>query len=321
MGPRKRAAKSGEKGPPRLTTKGDTSDVIVIVLNPASGLTRRPRLREDVEALCREAGIDARIRELDDPHQMAIAARDAVDAHAEAVVAGGGDGTVSAVASAVAGTPTPLGVLPLGTLNHFAKDAGIPLDLQKAVQTVAARHTIRVDVGRVNDHLFLNNASIGVYPSFVASRDRFREQGRSNWMALGLATAEVLRREGEVVIRLHSDRTKVVARTPFVFVGNNEYLVEGIKLGARTSLDSGRLHAYFAPPLRTRDLPALFARSLFGIARHQHTLQSLTGPELWVDTLSTATINVACDGELLTLATPLHYQSWPGALAVLAPAS
>lgn len=294
--------------------------MIAIVLNPASGLTRRPHLREEVAELFRQAGIDARIRELADPNEIGIAAREALDAHPEAVVAGGGDGTVSAVASAVAGTPTPLGVLPLGTLNHFAKDAGIPLDLQQAVETVAARHTRRVDVGRVNDRIFVNNASIGIYPNFVESRERFRAQGRWKWTALALATADVLRRDSEVAIRLQGDRAKIVARTPFVFVGNNEYLVEGINLGGRTRLDAGRLHAYFAPPVRTRELPKLFARSLFGIAHRNHALESIAGAELWVDTL-TAKITIACDGELMTLATPLHYRSWPGALAVLTPAS
>jgi diacylglycerol kinase family enzyme len=294
--------------------------MIAILLNPASGVIR-PRLREEVDELFRAAGIDARIRELADPHDISAAAREALAAHPDAVVAGGGDGTVSAVASALAGTATPLGILPLGTLNHFAKDAGIPLDLQKAVQTVAARHTRRVDVARVNDRIFVNNASIGVYPSFVQSRERFRANGRSKWTALALATAEVLRRDGEVVIRLQGDRAKIAARTPFVFVGNNEYHVEGFNLGGRVRLDGGRLHAYFAPPVRTRHLPKLFAHALFGNARRDHALESMAGPELWVDTPFTATINVACDGELLTLAAPLHYRSWPGALVLTVPAS
>jgi diacylglycerol kinase family enzyme len=293
--------------------------MIAIVLNPASGVARRPRLREEVDELFRDAGIDARIRELADPRGATSAARVALDAHPEAVVAGGGDGTVSAIAAALAGTSTPLGVLPLGTLNHFAKDAGIPLDLRKAVQTVAARHLKRVDVARVNDRIFINNSSIGVYPSFVASRERLRQQGHAKWAAFALATAEVLRRDGEVAIRLEGDLARIGTRTPFVFVGNNEYFAEGLMLGGRTRLDAGRLHAYFAPPVRTRHLPKLFAQALFGYARRDHALECLAGTELWVDTPLTPTINVACDGELLTLATPLHYRSWPGALTVLAP--
>ena len=162
----------------------------------------------------------------------------------------------------LAGTSTPLGVLPLGTLNHFARTLA-SVRSREGVETVGARQTRRVDIARVNNRIFINNASIGVYPSFVESRDRFSRTGRSKWTSLALATADVWRREGEVAIRLQDDHTRVVARTPFVFVGNNEYLVEGFKLGARTRLDGGQLHAY-APPVRTRDLPTLFARAVFG---------------------------------------------------------
>ncbi len=293
--------------------------MMAIVLNSTSGPTRRPHLREEIAELFRKSGIDARIRELAPPCDISAAVRESLAERPEAVVAGGGDGTISAVASALAGTPTPMGVLPLGTLNHFARDAGIPPDLADAVRTIVERHTRRVDVARVNDRIFINNASIGVYPSFVEARDRFRAHGRSKWVSLALAAADVLRREGEVAIRLQDDRTRVVARTPFVFVGNNEYLVEGFKLGARTRLDDGRLHAYYAPPVRTRDLPTLFARAVFGMARREHALESMSGAELWIETPLARTINVACDGEVVTLATPLHYRVWPGALRLLVP--
>src|SRR5215210_424096 len=171
--------------------------MIAIVLNPASGVAPRAHARQEVEALCRDAGLDARIHEPADPRELSVAAQQALQAHAEAVVAAGGDGTVSAVASVLAGTSTPLGVLPLGTLNHFAKDLGIPMDLEKAVRTVAARNSRHVDVACVNDRVFINNSSIGVYPSVVASRERLRQQGRSKWVALALATLDVLRRGGE----------------------------------------------------------------------------------------------------------------------------
>jgi len=295
--------------------------VFAVLLNAASGSASRPQLREEIEKLFAEAGLEARVRELTEPGHIAVAAREAVDEHSEAVVAGGGDGTINAIASVLSGTPTPLGVLPLGTLNHFAKDAGIPLDLPGAVRTIAERHTRHIDVGRVNDRIFLNNSSIGVYPSLVAARERLRERGMPKWVASMVAASEVLRREGEMTIWLQRKPATVAARTPFVFVGNNEYLVEGISLGSRTRLDAGRLYAYFAPPVRTRDLPKLFARALFGVARREHALESISGREFWIDTPFAPTFQVACDGELLTLASPLHYQSWPGALTVFAPAA
>lgn len=294
--------------------------MFAVLLNAASGSANRAHLREEINTLFAEAGLEARVRELTHPCDIARAAREALDEHAEALVAGGGDGTINAIASVLSGTPTPLGVLPLGTLNHFAKDAGIPLDLPGAVRTIADRRTKPIDVGCVNDHIFLNNSSIGVYPSLVETRERLREQGMWKWTAFVLATADVLRRGGEMTIRLEGNRTTFAARTPFVFVGNNEYLVEGIRLGARTRLDAGLLYAYFAPPVRTRDLPKLFARALFGVARREHALESISGREFWIDTPFAPTFQVACDGEVLTLTSPLHYRSSPGALTIFAPA-
>ena len=292
--------------------------MVAIVLNPTSGVMQRPSVRQEIDDLFREAGIDAHMRAVANPDDTPATARAALDGNPTVLVAAGGDGTVSAVAGAVAGTSTPMGVLPLGTLNHFAKDAGLPLDLKRAVQTIAEGHTRQVDVGRVNDRIFVNNASLGVYPSFVESRDRFIDQGRWKASAVALALADVLSREGEMVIRLQGDCARVLARTPFVFVGNNEYRSEGLSMGGRTRLDAGRLFAYFAPPVRTRDLPRLFRQAVFGRARRDRALQSMAATEMWVDTFTPA-IRVACDGEVLTLSSPLYCQSWPRALTLLCP--
>ena len=148
-----------------------------------------------------------------------------------------------------------------------------------------------------------------------------RQLGHSKWIAFAKATWQVLQQEDEVVISLESDQTQIIAQTPFLFVGNNEYQVEGIHLGARLRLNGGRLYTYFAPPVRTRDLPKLFVHALLGYARQEHALESVSAAELWVDTPTARGLKVACDGELLTLKPPLHYRVWPGALNVIAPAA
>ena len=251
--------------------------MMAIVLNSASGVARRPRLREEVEELFRDAGIDARIRELADPRATLRQQREWRSTRIPKPLSPAAGMERSAPSpSALAGTSTPLGVLPLGTLNHFAKDAGIPLDLRESgADRRRAPRRRRVDVARVNDRIFINNSSIGVYPSFVESRERLRAQGHSKWAGVRAGdrrSAAARRRSGDSAARAIA--RGLVARTPFVFVGNNEYLAEGIKLGARTRLDAGRLYAYFAPPVRTRDLPKLFAQALFGYARREHALES-----------------------------------------------
>jgi diacylglycerol kinase family enzyme len=226
---------------------------------------------------------------------------------------------VNAIASALVGGPVPLGILPLGTLNHFAKDLHIPIDLAQAVETIAHGQTAHVDVGRVNDRIFLNNSSIGIYPNIVERREQLRAEGHRKWPALAMATLEMLRRESEVSVRVNIDGRAIASRTPFVFVGNNEYQVEGIHLGARARLDAGKVFAYLAPRVHTRDLPKLFVQALVGRARREQSLQVLAASELWIETPYARNMKVACDGEVLLLKTPLHYRPWTAALNVWVP--
>ena len=171
--------------------------------------------------------------------------RDAVDATiAEAlrakphtVAAAGGDGTVSSVAAAVAGSATPFGILPLGTLNHFAKDLHIPLDLAQAVHTIASRHIVVVDAAQVNGRVFVNNSSIGLYPSVVERREALRKQGHRKWPAFAMAATQVLSRSEDVSVRLNVDGRQIVTRTPFVFVP--------VRAPARTCIGELRVCIYF----------------------------------------------------------------------------
>jgi diacylglycerol kinase family enzyme len=291
----------------------------VVLLNSRASAFRSRGVHAQIEELFRSHRTNVVIRDITSPVEIPLVARTAREQNADVIVAGGGDGTVSAVASALAGGPTPLGILPLGTLNHFARDLRIPLDLNKAVATIVQGHVSKVDVGRVGDAIFVNNSSIGIYPSIIEIRERLRLQGHWKWTAFVKATIDVLRREDEVSISLESERTRIIAQTPFLFVGNNEYQGEGLHLGARSRLDGGRLYAYFAPPLRTRDLPRLFAHAVLGYARQEHTLESIAAEELWVNCPSAREMKLACDGELLTVKPPLHYRVWPGALNVITP--
>ena len=294
--------------------------MLVVLLNSTAGVIRRANLQRQIQELFAGHHLEVEIREPTTAAEMAAFSRAAIEARADALVAAGGDGTVSAVASVLAGGSIPIGVLPIGTLNHFAKDLQIPLDLASAVETIAARHIRRVDVGRVGDRVFVNNSSIGIYPSILERRDRLRQLGHWKWVAFLKATLEVLGREEELAIKLESETARVIARTPFLFVGNNEYRGEGLRLAERIRLDGGRLYAYLAPPVRTGDLPKLLVRAVLGQARLEHALESLSAAELWVDTPSMRELKLACDGELLTLKPPLHFRIWPGALNVIAPA-
>ncbi len=174
--------------------------IVVIVNSSAGTAAKRERIEVELADLFRAAGTTAEVIALERGQDPAAVARDA-SARASIVVAAGGDGTVSSVAAAVVDSPAALGVLPLGTLNHFAKDLHIPLDLADAIRVVAAGHIGHVDVGQVNDRVFVNNSSIGLYPSIVEEREALRRRGHRKWPAMALATVrvaqEVSRRDGE----------------------------------------------------------------------------------------------------------------------------
>jgi diacylglycerol kinase family enzyme len=294
--------------------------VIAVFLNPAARVDPPEDGAAVLTGLFAAAGAAVRIVTLDPGVATAAAVRAAVTEGADAVVAAGGDGTVSSVASALVGGNTPFGVLPLGTLNHFAKDLHIPLDLGQAVATIVAAHTTRVDVGEVNARHFINNCSIGVYPDIVVERERLRQQGYRKWTAAALAIAHVLRQYRGLRVRLETAHAHARARTPFVFVGNNEYETEGFRLGARKRIDCGRLFAYLAPRMHARDLPKMLALALLGRVRTTHSLESFPTSELEVDTPGRLRLRVALDGEVRVMTPPLRYRILPAALSVIVPA-
>ena len=294
--------------------------MIAVLLNPAAGVTETQDRFARVAQLFEAAGADAQIVQLQSGTEVPDAARSALSNGAAAVVAGGGDGTVSSVASILVGSNTPLGVLPLGTLNHFAKDAGIPQDLEGAVATVVAAHVTSVDVGEVNGRTFINNSSIGVYPDIVTERERLRTQGHRKWLAFALATGRIVRRYRGLIVRITAHDATARARTAFLFVGNNKYQIDGFNLGARARLDGGQLVAYLAPRVHARDLPKLLALALAGRAKHDHALESFAVTELHVDTPGRRRLRVALDGEVIVMTRPLRYRTRPRSLRVIVPA-
>ncbi len=296
----------------------DRPAAIVVIVNSSAGTAaKRERIEVELADLFRAAGTRTEVVALERGQDPTAVARDA-SARASIVVAAGGDGTVSSVAAAVVDSPAALGVLPLGSLNHFAKDLHIPLDLADAIKVVAAGHIGHVDVGQVNDRVFVNNSSIGLYPSIVEERESLRQRGHWKWPALALATLRVVRKYRGVTVGVDIDGRRQTWRTPFVFIGNNEYDIDGPRVGGRTRLDQGTLVVYRAPRVHARDLPMLVARALIG-RRQAGDFDILPASELWIDAGGAARLQVAIDGEVVSMRAPLHYRTRPKALRVVVP--
>lgn len=241
----------------------------------------------------------------------------AVKRHAGAplVVVGGGDGTLGAAASVLAHTASALGILPLGTRNHLARQLGIPLDLAGAARIAGSGQRRRIDLGIAGEQIFVNNASFGIYTRLVRQRDL--ERG-PKWLKTIPATWHVLRHMRSQLFPVWIDGRAEELVTPLLFVGNNAYSIELGRLGVRESLTDGEL-SIFAVSAQSRAALAAFAmRALFGLARPERDFAECeTAREVIIE--GHGEIEGAFDGELRTLSLPLRIRTLPNALGVVTP--
>lgn len=264
-------------------------------------------------------GSEVQVVECEPGQSLCAHVEKAVARGSSVIVAAGGDGTVGAVASVLAGTDVVLGVLPLGTLNHFAKDVGIPLALDEAVATVLTGRAVCIDVGEVNGRTFVNNSSIGLYPTMVKNREAHQRLGRRKWSAFWRALLTAIGRYPLIRVAIDVDGNRLTRRTPLLFVGNNDYHIHGLKLGTRDRLDAGRLAVYITRDVGRFKLVWFAVRALLGRLREAVDFDSFTAERLTIHAKHDR-LRVAADGEVTLLAAPLEYRIRPQALRVLVPA-
>lgn len=220
----------------------------------------------------------------------------------------GGDGTVNSVAGELVGRDLRLAPLPGGTLNHFAKDLGVPTDLDEALAGLSNATERRVDIARVNDLYFVNNASIGLYPASLHTRDLLKDYV-GKWPSAFIAAERAFIRFRTYEVTLNNE----TFHTPFVFIGNNVY---SWKDGGRRSVSAGKLGVMVA---RTRSRLALLkviVSAPFGLANYHDEFEEFTAKKFVIRSTKNV-MSVAHDGEVSRLETPLAFEVKPKALRVL----
>ena len=263
-------------------------------------------------------GLVVNIRLAKSGAQIGEFAKAAVESDAEIIVAGGGDGTISSVASVVSGSGKIFGVLPLGTLNNFSKDLAIPPDIADAVRVIADGHTAEIDLAEVNGRIFINNSSIGLYPRIVRKREQQQRLGYGKWRSALWAAIRLFRLSPFLKVEIVVDGKMFVRKTPFVFVGNNEYDMEIYNIGRRVSLDQGKLSIYFLHRGGRWGVVALLLRTITGTVKQWRDFEEVLTDSVTIQTRRKV-IPVAFDGEVYTVETPLRYKTLPKALRVLVP--
>lgn len=296
---------------------------VVVLLNMEGGSVRLADAGEPAHTIRSSFaahGVQAEIVPTRGTNLLAAAKAAASRSDVDGIVAAGGDGTLGTVAEALAGSRKPMGVLPLGTRNNFARDLGVPLSLARAVAVVAAREIREVDVGEVNGRVFLNNSSIGLYPRIVEVRSGHRWRRRAGKMlALARATLRVTRKVPRMRVLLASGAKRLTRTTPFVFVGNNDYAFGGFS-ARRPRLDAGQLALYLTDRTTRLGLLKLAFRAIRGTLgkRVGRELETVCLEEVWVDP-GKRIVRVSTDGEVRRLVAPLHYRIRKRALPVFAP--
>jgi diacylglycerol kinase family enzyme len=293
---------------------------IQVILNPSAGKRSSPDAESQIEEIAtafQAVNVDAQIAYPEVPDLTAFT-RQVLISHFDAVVAAGGDGTVSAVAAALVDTSTPLGILPLGTLNHLARDLKISSNLQEAARTIAEGHIREIDVGDVNGHIFVNNSSIGLYPKAIRKRDQeIIRLGRGKWPAMLDASLRIFLRFPLITIRLETSDGSLTRTTPFLFVGNNKYEMKFLRIGDRQSLESGELCSYLLKHTGRLAFLRILLMGILGL-KHESDFAFILSREIQVQARRRR-FTVSADGQLMTLDTPLHYRILPKALRVLTP--
>lgn len=259
------------------------------------------------------------IREVE-PDRVTDATKTAIHHGIDRIAVAGGDGTICAAAAAVVGSRTALAVLPGGTLNHFARDHGIPVDLEEATRVAADGNVTKADVAYAGGHLFLNTSSVGAYVSYVRVRERF-EKYVGYRLASFAAGIRLLFTMKPVSVSLEIDGQVYHYNTPLVFIGVGEREFQAPTFGNRVQNGKHCLHVIVVRERRSARILALgLAAAARGVAWAAKT------PELDSYFVDRCIIGVqgkhqrvALDGELVKLVAPIEYKISVGALDIVVP--
>ncbi len=301
---------------------------LFIVLNAGSGHEETEQQRATIVDALVSAGRDFQLAVVDDASRLdEIAQRMAEQAAGSdgILVAAGGDGTINAVAQQAVTACCPFGVLPQGTFNYFGRAHGIPEDLGQAVAALLGGDMHSVQVGMVNQRIFLVNASIGLYPTVLEEREKDKGQyGRSRLVALLSMFKTALGSTRYLRITLETDGRATVLRTPTLFVGNNALQVEQLGLPLAGAIEDGKLAAMAPRPVGRLGMLWLMLRGALGQLGQASDLHAFSFRQMTVRQRGLARrrqIKVATDGEVNLFHTPLRFSVLPGQLLLMKPAA
>jgi len=309
--------------PPRLAPDAP----IYLVYNAHSGKGQAGAAHDAVRRGC-EAGrrelVSFPISKRQPPREQARAAVAAARKTGGIVAVAGGDGTINAVAQAVLGSGCAFAVLPQGTFNYFGRTHGIPTDTEDAVRVLLTESPVAVQVGVVNERVFLVNASLGLYATLLEEREAFKSaHGRNRFMAFCAALLTLLRRHRPWNLRLSAPGAEEkVVRAASLFVGNNALQFEQVGVTEGEALQHGKLAAVVIRARGVLSQLGLLMHGMAGKLEHDDDVQTLSFETLLVEAAQgsrRSSVKVAADGEIERMQMPLRFSVAPEPLWLIKP--
>ncbi|MGE4241397.1 diacylglycerol/lipid kinase family protein [Ramlibacter sp.] len=297
---------------------------LFIVMNRSSGAHAKDDVRDAIESELKSAGRRYRFVPVE-PGQIVRSCQEAAREAAGcggAIVAVGGDGTLNAAARAALLHNCAIGVIAQGTFNLFAREHGLPLEAAAAARALLDAAPEDVQVGLVNQHAFLVNASVGLYPKLLADREAVKQKlGRRRWIAMGAALMSVFEWRLRLDLEAEVDGVQRRFRTPSIFVCNNRLQVERVGLDAPVQERTGRgwLAAVVVRSIGVVGKIKLMFRTAVGTLGDAREVDDFAMKSLTVTARHARKLRVATDGEVQWMALPLRFTVSPKPLRVLLP--
>jgi diacylglycerol kinase family enzyme len=297
---------------------------VLVLLNAAAGTLAASKSQDEADRLrARFAhhGVEADVRAVPGPELVKLA-REARDSRAyDLVVAGGGDGTLNAVGSQLVGGDVEFAVLPLGTLNHLAKEVGMPEDLDASVDALVTGRTIDLSVGEVNGQVFLLFCAIGLYSDVVRHRDAQRKSlGRAKWTAMAVAYCKMIARWPLMRVRIKTGGQSFRRLTPLVYVGVSDHQLKLMGLEETSCGGRDALNVYLAAKPHRRGLVWMAIKAMIHRLHPGKDFELLCTDELEVSP-HRRHVRVGYDGEVTTLESPLRFRRIKAGLRMRVPAA
>ncbi|MGB8697318.1 diacylglycerol/lipid kinase family protein [Acinetobacter sp.] len=235
------------------------------------------------------------------------------------IVAAGGDGTLNAVAAKLMKTEIPMGILPLGTFNYVARLLNIPLDLLKAADVIATGKMREVHVAQINDHIYLNNASLGLYPLFIQKRELYNQRfGRFALNAYTSSLDVLIRDRKELKLEVEVDGKKYPVKTPLIFFGNNQLQLAEMNLRIAESAKKGKVAGLVVAKSDKRTLFKILWQLIKGNLDKAPDVYSFSADEVKIYS-KRKKLTVALDGEIVEIQPPLKISVRKNALKIMVP--